>query len=809
MKKIISLLMSISCLSVCLSDFQVRAAEPVLKDSGIDYTESVETINNPGTGYTTTLWYNCKPGDTPVKNVSGNIVLMFINIGAFSSGVNGTTDENGNYTEGVDYDLDDAFFAGLRGTFENCRKNGSTIALRFRYDDNGKTNPEPASFDQVLHHISQIKGNGILEDYKDILMFVETGFVGAWGEQHSGKYTSLEYKAQLLDAMLDLVPGDIPVTVRTPNTFAKWAGIEQSEIDKWYSEPGSDAARVGMYNDGYMGSDSDLGTYSNRTKETDWLGRQTLYTYYGGEFSGNLEWAQKYDTYLPENALPEMYKTHLSYINSNIYNLYKDYTFSEAYDIEGVDNTAYYGESVHKFIRDHLGYRFVLRDSDLSAEAEQGGSLSLDFTVENTGFANPIRPQRAEVILEKDGNYIRTDTDIDTRQWLSCTETDSRLEMKLPGSIEPGEWNVYLRFSTGNEGIQDGYMRTVRFANEGIWNPALGANRIGSFAVSESRDVSLLTDNTFKQTNAESDVPASDGTAYTINNIIMTDGFRSSETEWTDSLLAAENGTNKLYITNDDKYLYVMAEIVQNAAAPVYNLQLHNASQDNKFYWIYYQSNGFVYFNNGSYDGCECKRTGNFVEFKIPFGSVMNIYPGTVLSDLRVSIQDSANDWVGCGDLKSGEYTVSDTFTVYSAMNKVNLYEHDNLPLSVECSVDGAEYQWYHDGQEIIGANEKELMLTDVSADDEGMYSVKITSAAGTVRDIDICSVEQVYSSALPGDIDGDGDRDIADAVLLKKYLLRETTTGNSRLDVNNDGCVDAFDMTEMRKILLESGSIN
>ena len=33
--------------------------------------------------------------------------------------------------------------------------------------------------------------------------------------------------------------------------------------------------------------------------------------------------AQKYDTYLPQNAIPEMYKTHLSYINSNIYNLYK------------------------------------------------------------------------------------------------------------------------------------------------------------------------------------------------------------------------------------------------------------------------------------------------------------------------------------------------------------------------------------------------------------------------------------------------------------------------------------------------------
>ena len=82
-----------------------------------------------------------------------------------------------------------------------------------------------------------------------------------------------------------------------------------------------------------MGSDSDLGTYSNRAAQTAWMEKQMEHTYYGGEFSGNLDWAKKYDTYLPENAIPEMYRTHLSYINSNIYQLYKDYTFGAEYDV--------------------------------------------------------------------------------------------------------------------------------------------------------------------------------------------------------------------------------------------------------------------------------------------------------------------------------------------------------------------------------------------------------------------------------------------------------------------------------------------
>ncbi|MBQ3566276.1 MAG: DUF4832 domain-containing protein, partial [Oscillospiraceae bacterium] len=492
LKKLLGTIIAAVCCCTSFIPNTAFAEENSLSDSGIDYTEITETINNPGAGYTSTLWYNCKPGDTPVKNPSGNLVLMFINIGAFSSGANGTTAEDGTYTEGTDYDLDEAFFNGLRGTFENCRKNGCTIALRFRYDENGKSNPEPSTFEQVKKHISQIKESGILEEYKDLLMFVETGFVGAWGEQHSGKYTSLEYKAQLVDAILEMVPDDIPITVRTPNTFAKWAGIEMSEIDSWISEPGSDATRIGIYNDGYMGSDSDLGTYSNRDKETTWIANQTTATYFGGEFSGNLEWAQKYNTYLPENAIPEMYKTHLSYINSNIYNLYKDYTFGEQYDVENADNSAYYGETVFKFIRDHLGYRFVLRDSDLSESVEQGDTLTLDFSVENTGFANPIRPQKAEIILEKDGEYVTAEIDVDTRQWRSCSVSDELLEIKTPASLEAGKWNAYIRFSVGNQGVADGYKRSVRFANNEVWNASLGANYLGSFNVTETENKTLL-----------------------------------------------------------------------------------------------------------------------------------------------------------------------------------------------------------------------------------------------------------------------------------------------------------------------------
>ena len=73
---------------------------------------------------------------------------MFIDIGAYSSGANG---------EGLDYDLDFSFFESLNKNFDICRKDGGTIALRFRYDENGKENPEPETFEKIFDHINQIK----------------------------------------------------------------------------------------------------------------------------------------------------------------------------------------------------------------------------------------------------------------------------------------------------------------------------------------------------------------------------------------------------------------------------------------------------------------------------------------------------------------------------------------------------------------------------------------------------------------------------------------------------------------------------
>lgn len=838
LKKLLSLAASAAVLTAALPSVKPAVhAEEELADSGINYTESTETIQNPGAGYTNTVWAVCKPNDTKVYSPTGSLVLFFIDIGGFSSGANGTTDEDGNYTEGTDHDLDDTFFNAWRQTLDNCRKNGCMVGLRFRYDAKGKENPEPATFDKVLEHIQQIKESKILTDNRDIIAFVETGFVGKWGEQHGGKYTSVDYKAKLLEAMYQAVPDPIPITVRTPDTFAKFAGIDRSELDKpeyYYriitvEATGEDInkgpylpqySRIGMYDDGYMGSDSDLGTYKNRETETNWLNFFTENTYFGGEFSGDIEYAKKFDTYLPENAIPEMYKTHLSYINGNIFQLYKDYTFGSEYDVKGVDNSAYYGETVFKFIRDHIGYRFVLRKAENSASVKQGGELVTSFDVENTGFANPVFDPRSYLVLEKDGKFYEISIPMNVHKWKSCQTAKNSFTWQLPDGIETGKWNIYLRISALPDKCENYDYQSaigmpdygIRFANEGVWNSKLGANYIGSFEVTESAEHNA---NNALYCSSELTLSKFDAFLKTLDDITVVDGEKSSQNEWQEKDVIAQNDKCSLSVKADNEAVYIMSEMPEGADAPVYNLEINSGGEK---YWLYYASSGYIYFNHDSYAGCQCKWKGKVVEFKVPF-EVMGLKAGEEVSSVRVFLQDSGNDWKLMGDISAKNVKIPEDFPVFTAETTIYLRKGTSIMLRSKCAVPDITYQWYHNGEPLTqNAN---AMMYKTAEDTKGNYSVKITAPNGVEKMVSIVNVldpdEGKQNEKLRGDTNCDGSVDMADVVLIMQALANPnrygengtdehhiTAQGMKNADVagDNDG-LTVSDALEIQKYLL------
>ncbi len=545
-QKIIAAALAICCMGSMGSIMPLPSSAAEMQTIPINFTECTEyDLGSCDSGYTSTPWIRTAPGKDWTTNVT-RYSLLLIGIGGYSSAMN---------TDGVDYDFDAAFFKSLEGTLQSARTNGATVGIRFRYDDNGTEKPEPADFSQVLRHIQQIGESGLLTEYEDVISFVETGFVGCWGEQWGGKYTSLEHKAQVLEEFLNITPDTIPVVVRTPNTFRQWlkdyCGIETTAADMSYviDDPqlAAKAARVGLYNDGYMGSDSDLGTYSNRTGETAWMHNAPAY---GGEFSGNDEWRLKYTTWQPEFALPEMYYTNLVRINSNIYRTrtvsktydtqeaaqarldeidalytacglgdydfggtitpteegayeaewkwmgYDDFTFDAALDEKlGVscDNSAFYGETVWQFIRAHLGYRFVLRSGEMHASAKAGSTLEMAFSMENTGFSETPKDKEVEVLLTNGDITYTYPTDINARDWASGTRNDVSLTLTLPQTMPGGAWDVYLRISEMNENSTDNARFCTRLANVDLqYHETLGANYFGSITIDGTPDAETL-----------------------------------------------------------------------------------------------------------------------------------------------------------------------------------------------------------------------------------------------------------------------------------------------------------------------------
>lgn len=539
--KITALIVSL-CSIVNLSfAVPVAHADETLVVSDLNYTESTEyNLGYADCGYSSALWINAKPGKIWTQNPL-SFSLLLIDIGGYSSGING---------ENIDYDLDDAFFESLEGTLINARNNGVTVGIRLRYDSNGTNNPEPATFQKVIDHIDQLGESGLLEKYEDVISYIETGLVGAWGEQWGGKYVSLQHKAQVLNEFLDIAPDSISVSVRTPNTVRQWlsdyCNISTTAADMSYeiSDPelAAKAARIGLYNDGYMGSDSDLGTFSNRNGETQWLSGAAAY---GGEFSGADEFRIGYSTWQPQNALPEMYLTNLMRINGNIYRsravtseystreeaqerldsvgeLYKkmglggfdyagtitekdgkyvagwkwmgydDFTFNSELDsLLGVncDNSAFYGETVWQFIRAHLGYRYVLRSAAMNTKVAPGENLNIEFSVENTGFAEAPKEKEVEIVLNNKTVTYSFTTDVNVGDWMSATLNKESVSAVLPDTISGGEWDVYLRVSDVND---DAFYDSVfcnRFANEDLqYNEQLGANYIGTLTVSGEKN---------------------------------------------------------------------------------------------------------------------------------------------------------------------------------------------------------------------------------------------------------------------------------------------------------------------------------
>ena len=398
-----------------------------LVKQSIDTTDAMATLDNFDRGFYTPQVLHLEPsGGKPIEKPYGKLLHLRAEISEFSSNAWLSIDSTGGKRDtvrGVSQDLTEDALNVLQQTFDNIRDFGGRVIVRVCYDPwyNGRSNVTPAH-EWVLKHVKQLAP--VLSKNTDVIVALEMGMHGAYGEMHSDTSITYDRVAEVVNLMLRNTPPELKILTRTGNYSAKVLGFDNWGVDfhidgEKFAEiakaKGDTMYRVGMFNDGYLGTQYDYGTWGAdcktsicREEGVAWLEKYGINTPYGGEALTTASGYEVINT--PEFLAYEGFRTHTSYLNiqwnNNLIDSWKKTTFKQKdfdYDPARVDSL-----SGFKYINDHLGYRFVLRKSWLSDTVGADRILHAKLRIQNVGFGNLTwnAPVRLAVLEDLEGSNL-------------------------------------------------------------------------------------------------------------------------------------------------------------------------------------------------------------------------------------------------------------------------------------------------------------------------------------------------------------------------------------------------------------------
>ena len=433
----------------------------------IDTTDAMATLGNYDRGFYTPQVLHLKPsGGKPIENPSSKLLHLRAEISEFSShawlGID-TTGGKKDTTWGKNQDLTEDALNVLQTTFDNIRENKGFVIVRICYDPwyNGRSNVTP-DHEWVLKHVKQLAP--VLSKNTDVIVALEMGMHGAYGEMHSDTNITYDHVAEAVNLMLRNTPPELKILTRTGNYSAKVLGFDNWGVDfnidgEKFAEiakaKGDTMFRVGMFNDGYLGTQYDYGTWGAdcktsicREEGVAWLEKYGINTPYGGEALTTANGYQVINT--PEFLAYEGFRTHTSYLNiqwnNNLIDSWKKTQFKQKdfdYDPSRVDSLTGF-----KYINDHLGYRFVLREAWMSDTVGSDRILRAKVRIQNVGFGNLTwnAPVRLAVLDDLEGSDLEM---CPTPTYYDLPDIDSRDIHSRTISIAGGD--TVMTFDGNNE----------------------------------------------------------------------------------------------------------------------------------------------------------------------------------------------------------------------------------------------------------------------------------------------------------------------------------------------------------------------
>lgn len=535
---------------------------------------------------------------------------------------------------------------------DSYRSDGYKVIVRFGYfrDD---TSSDPDDFNQVLTHMDQLED--FFDTNQDVIHAVELGFIGKWGESHSSPYATSEYRNQVLEKALEIVPSPINILIRRPEYYEDYFGEGYFDHKIGYSN--EDKARVGIYNDGMLASDSDYGTYTGfsyfvndgRSGALKWVDYLSKYTLSGGEVV-HVDGNESY--YTLTNAFSDLKRMHVNFLNKNYHTTILDYFRNN--NITSDIDADYNGQNAYKYLKDKLGYRFLVSEVKVpNYNVKQGETLNFSFKIKNTGFGNLVRKRPVKIIIEKGYKFYTIDTEIDPRYWFSGEETNEEVALKLPGNIEAGTWNIYLQLPDASASLSNHERYYIKFANNNVWNQHLFANKIGQFTVETKTNSS---NNGMYQINTIEDL-SEDNTPLTVIRPVTIDGNITDATEWiaADEVYNMYGESVSMRSVRQNLYLYIDPNTYDPTTTYI-RIYFANGTSTTLRDFKYEIENGYIYnYSNGSVGsqiGAVENAKGTGFEYRIPF-STIGISSISDLKELKIEYINSSN-WN-----KYGEYFVN------------------------------------------------------------------------------------------------------------------------------------------------------
>lgn len=432
--------------------------------SALNYAESIEAIANPDNGFyktaTVKLTDSGVTGDVSAVQKAEGLVQMQIGLGDYCA-----------YT-GSSRPLSEGALTGLSALLAQLRARNATALLCFSYDDfETKISKEPP-LSVILSHVRQL--SRVFYDCEDVITAIRIGFAGTDGSFTGSSVVSEENMYRVTAQVLASSPVTTRVLLNAPRYLYGYLGLTlQSVVGKDFTKNG-EASRLGVFDGGYMTSDTDGGFYTERSAETAWLYRLCDEAFFGGR-TGKAEEDFRQGA---DFAAQEMFVTHVAFLDARASDTLAEW---KATPYNGSE-TAYAGENYYSYIGNRLGYRLLLTEAALPQKAGGGDKLDVRVTLKNLGCGNVMREKKAEILFVGSGGVYCKEIELDVTKVKSLSQKTFAFTVKTDKDMAAGDYTVYLRVAARKYGAEGG--GAIRFCNTAEqYDGVLGGNRIGKITL--------------------------------------------------------------------------------------------------------------------------------------------------------------------------------------------------------------------------------------------------------------------------------------------------------------------------------------